>query len=81
MPLIEVLSPGSAVPGIRWHKPSGKYIAEIGYHKISHVAADGSIATNRIRTTHYLGDRDNRIEAEAIGVIAIHLVHALDSQR
>jgi hypothetical protein len=65
MPLIEVLSPGSAVPGIRWHKPSGNYIAEIGYHKISHVAADGSITTDRIRTTHYLGDRDNRTEAEA----------------
>jgi hypothetical protein len=65
MPLLEVLYPGSAVPGIRWHKPSGNYIAEIGYHKISHVAADGSISTNRIRTTHYLGDGDSRVEAEA----------------
>jgi hypothetical protein len=65
MGLIELQCPGSAVPGIRWHKPSGNYIAEIGYHKISHVSADGSITTNRIRTTHYLGDRDNRIETEA----------------
>jgi integrase len=65
MPLLEVLYPGSAVPGVRWHKPSRNYIAEIGYHKISHVAADGSITTTRIRTTHYLGDGDSRVEAEA----------------
>jgi hypothetical protein len=65
MPLLEALYPSSAAKGVRWHKPSGCYIAEVGYHKFSIVAADGSVTTKRIRSTFYLGDADSRSEAES----------------
>jgi hypothetical protein len=62
MGLIEIDDPGSAVPGVRWHKPSGTYVAEIGYHKFNHIAADVSITTSRIRSSQQLGPS----EAEAV---------------
>jgi len=82
MPLIEVMCPWSAVPGIRWHKPSENYIAEIGYHKINHIGADGSITTKRVRTTHYFGDRHRREEAEAkFAIIKKDWEHCVADQR
>src|SRR4051812_16649102 len=57
--------PFSDVRGVRWHKPSQQFIAEIGYHRINRISPDGSITTQRIRTTHYLGILARRDEAEA----------------
>lgn len=57
--------PFSDVRGVRFHKPSQNYIAEIGYHRITHIGADGSVSTQRIRTTYYLGGQMRRDEAEA----------------
>jgi len=64
MPLLEVLCPGSEVKGVRWHKPSRQYIADIGYHQVSTVMPDGTVTTKRVRTTQYLGEACEREDAE-----------------
>ena len=65
MPVLEHLAPGSAVVGVRWHAPSENYIAEVGYHLVTEIHPDGHVVTRRVRTTHYLGGRYSRQEAEA----------------
>src|SRR5690349_3725774 len=50
----------SHVTGIRWHEPSRQFVAQIGYHEIKEVRADGTSQTRRVRTTHYLGGTDDR---------------------
>src|SRR5690348_4712596 len=55
----------SNVRGVRFHKPSQNYIAEIGYHWVKTVRADGSVSEKRVRTTHYLGGCYRREQAEA----------------
>ena len=65
MPIIRDSLPYSDVRGVRWHKPCQKFIAELGYHRISRIAADGSITIKRVRTTHYLGSLRRREEAES----------------
>ena len=49
------------VPGPRWHKPSKRFIAEMGYHLVNEVEPNGNKTTKRVRTTHYLGC--DRVEA------------------
>jgi len=55
----------SDVRGVRFHKPSKNWVAEVGYHRITRIGADGSVSTRRIRTTHYLGRQYRREAAEA----------------
>src|SRR5438045_3895701 len=55
----------SEVRGIRFHRPSKNWVAEVGYHRITRIGADGSVSTSRVRTTHYLGGQYRREEAEA----------------
>ncbi len=62
MPSIEDLAyvKQSYVPGIRWHEPSQQFIAEIGYHEVVEINAAGTSRIRRVRTTHYLGGKDDR---------------------
>lgn len=65
MPIIaEIVQKKSYERGVRFHEPSQQFIAEIGYHEVSEVAADGTVTNKRVRTTHYLGglaDRNRHI--------------------
>src|SRR4051794_39898543 len=74
--------PFSDVCGVRWHKPSQQFIAEVGYHRINRIAPDGSITTQRIRTTHYLGicialwtSRGSRPAAEKTPNAVLDFIH------
>lgn len=61
MPIIEeIVQKKCDEIGIRFHEPSQKFIAEIGYHEVSEVGPDGGVTLKRVRTTHYLGGLRDR---------------------
>ena len=60
MPRICDEFPDCETPGIFWYKPRKKFLSYVGYHEIITTDENGFTIKKRVRSTQYLGTRDEK---------------------